>query len=171
MYSQIHYQGWPSKFDQTISLMQSKSFPSCFRVESKKKTFQKSQLCNDIEDIEEYRHVGPKLTENITKDILANNKDVMKLNIDSDNVKNRYGRNLTTTSTSSNIKVERKKKTKNVPDRNEWICSVCNSFEDHNDSDLILCDGLCMRSYHIGCLNLSVEDNTQVLTYQYVIVN
>ena len=38
-------------------------------------------------------------------------------------------------------------------DENDWICSVCNLTESRDDTDLILCDGPCLRSFHIGCMN------------------
>ncbi len=38
-------------------------------------------------------------------------------------------------------------------DENDWICSVCNLTESKDNTDLILCDGPCLRSFHIGCMN------------------
>jgi hypothetical protein len=40
-------------------------------------------------------------------------------------------------------------------DNNDWICSVCYLSEAFDGSDLMLCDGPCLRSFHIGCLGQS----------------
>lgn len=50
-------------------------------------------------------------------------------------------------------KTGKKRKASNaVPDRNEWICSNCGTLDSENGSDLVLCDGPCLRSFHINCL-------------------
>lgn len=41
----------------------------------------------------------------------------------------------------------------NIKDDNDWICSACYQSEAFDGSDLVLCDGPCLRSYHIGCLD------------------
>lgn len=55
---------------------------------------------------------------------------------------------------------QKKRKTSDdsVPDRNEWICAICDQLEAFDDSNLILCDGPCLRSFHIGCLCLNSND-------------
>jgi hypothetical protein len=37
-------------------------------------------------------------------------------------------------------------------DHNEWICTACELMEHPNGSDLLLCDGPCLRSYHLDCI-------------------
>lgn len=39
-----------------------------------------------------------------------------------------------------------------VADKNDWICSFCNQTESFLPSDLILCDGPCLRSFHVSCM-------------------
>ena len=43
------------------------------------------------------------------------------------------------------------------PDHNDWICTVCTNFEAPDKSDLMLCDGGCYRSFHLGCLGMSAS--------------
>lgn len=43
--------------------------------------------------------------------------------------------------------------TEDIPDNNDWICSYCNLSESFDGSDLVLCDGPCLRSFHMGCLD------------------
>lgn len=56
------------------------------------------------------------------------------------------------------VQKKRKVSDDSVPDRNEWICAICDQLEAFDDSDLILCDGPCLRSFHIGCLCLNSTD-------------
>ena len=53
--------------------------------------------------------------------------------------------------------------TANTPDHSEWFCGQCGLLESHDDSDLILCDGPCLRSFHIGCLD------DQVIIYAHIL--
>ena len=68
-------------------------------------------------------------------------------------------------STSTDGQFQRTKKVKDKDkDNNEWVCSICEFLEAPDDSDLLLCDGPCLRSFHIGCLhgrNLSSEPNAE----------
>ena len=53
-----------------------------------------------------------------------------------------------------------------VPDNNDWICSLCNHSESHNGTDLVLCDGPCLRSFHVGCLDQMPDQvSPRSLTY------
>lgn len=56
------------------------------------------------------------------------------------------------------VQKKRKISDDSAPDRNEWICAVCDQLEAFDDSNLILCDGPCLRSFHIGCLCLNSTD-------------
>ena len=38
-------------------------------------------------------------------------------------------------------------------DKNDWVCSICRHMETADESDLVLCDGACMRSFHLSCLS------------------
>jgi hypothetical protein len=43
--------------------------------------------------------------------------------------------------------------TLDIPDNNDWICGHCGQSDAFDGSDLVLCDGPCLRSFHIGCLD------------------
>jgi hypothetical protein len=47
--------------------------------------------------------------------------------------------------------------TEEQEDHNDWICGVCCLSEAFDGSDLMLCDGPCLRSFHIGCLEKSKD--------------
>ena len=40
-------------------------------------------------------------------------------------------------------------------DDNEWICAVCDQLKSVDGTDLLLCDGGCLRSFHTGCIGIS----------------
>ena len=42
-----------------------------------------------------------------------------------------------------------------VADDNEWVCALCSQLASADGSDLLLCDGECLRSFHTGCLGLT----------------
>ena len=38
-------------------------------------------------------------------------------------------------------------------DKNEWICGKCGFLNAEDGTDLVLCDGPCLGSFHLGCLD------------------
>lgn len=51
--------------------------------------------------------------------------------------------------------IQRIKKEEFDYDKNDWLCSVCGQMEAADGSDLLLCDGPCLRSFHYECLGLT----------------
>jgi hypothetical protein len=49
-------------------------------------------------------------------------------------------------------------KTEEMVDQNDWICAICHEFEAFDGSNLICCDGPCLRAVHMGCLGISKEN-------------
>lgn len=43
-------------------------------------------------------------------------------------------------------------------DQNDWVCGTCEEMERSEGDRLVLCDGLCKRSFHQSCLGLSSEE-------------
>jgi len=43
-------------------------------------------------------------------------------------------------------------------DQNDWVCGMCEEMEKSEGDRLVLCDGLCKRSFHQSCLGLSSEE-------------
>lgn len=43
-----------------------------------------------------------------------------------------------------------------LEDNNDWLCGICGMFEgDAYVDKLLLCDGPCLRSFHMGCLDMT----------------
>ena len=38
-------------------------------------------------------------------------------------------------------------------DKNEWVCGTCGFLDSEDGTDLVLCDGPCLGSFHLGCLD------------------
>jgi len=43
-------------------------------------------------------------------------------------------------------------------DQNDWVCGTCEEMGKSEGDRLVLCDGLCKRSFHQSCLGLSSEE-------------
>jgi hypothetical protein len=43
-------------------------------------------------------------------------------------------------------------------DHNDWLCTICMNFQAPDFSELLLCDGGCLRSFHLGCLGFKREE-------------
>eukprot|EP00606_Chrysophyceae_sp_TOSAG23-5_P001539 GSChrysophyteH2.ASY1.ANO1.819.1 assembled CDS len=43
---------------------------------------------------------------------------------------------------------------KDGEDDNDWVCGICEMLEAEEGSELMLCDGPCMRSFHTKCIDL-----------------
>jgi hypothetical protein len=55
-------------------------------------------------------------------------------------------------------------------DDNEWICGICGYLNTEDGTDLVLCDGPCKGSYHMGCLDAKSKKVriTYVCVYFYI---
>lgn len=40
-------------------------------------------------------------------------------------------------------------------DDNDWVCGMCGMLEHQDGSAMVLCDGACMRSFHLSCLGMT----------------
>ena len=72
----------------------------------------------------------------------------------------------------SNIKTTTED-TEDIPDNNDWICSYCNLSESFDGSDLVLCDGPCLRSFHMGCLDQRpdlVSELAMIVSMVYLLI-
>lgn len=57
-----------------------------------------------------------------------------------------------------------KKKRKDLIDDADWVCTECGEMEAPDDSDLLLCEGGCKRSFHMLCLGiLSQSERDRVI--------
>ena len=141
----LHYNGWGKKYDdKNISFSHSKFFPSGTATVLKKKPAKKPKM----------KHF--EIVAVVKTDDSQANGEVGDL--DRDGRRARAAR-VVPDETSQGKKLSKRKKTKEELDledsmRRDWVCSICHQLEATDDSDLILCDGLCKRSFHLLCLNL-----------------
>lgn len=54
-------------------------------------------------------------------------------------------------------KVKRVKVEEEEKDVNDWVCAICHQLHalDGSNSDLLMCDGGCLRSFHTSCLDIA----------------
>lgn len=203
----VHYQGWPSKFDEWINLSDVTISPSGIHVKDRTKSKIKEQ--HPTIDVQEEEIVLTKIDK---KDILpvltsssgrvmrrstsvfarlsedkSSSVDGKNADIDGDNMaiiatvecdaRNSGGSNKNKRSNdkrkrgstnngqvNSNTTVAGEEGGGDVKDKNEWFCAICWHLEAPDGSDLMLCDGPCLRSYHIGCLKYSKTKMDSVKT-------
>lgn len=73
---------------------------------------------------------------------------------------NQKNNNTTSNDTLANPKSKNKKKNRTTKGKkrakkerpNDWQCSYCGMIQSLGGSDLIMCDGPCLKSYHAECL-------------------
>jgi hypothetical protein len=53
------------------------------------------------------------------------------------------------------------KKEKDLAEEADWICAECGDMEASDDSDLLLCEGGCKRSFHMLCLGITSATERQ----------
>jgi hypothetical protein len=151
----LHYNGWAPKHDDIcVVFSQIKMYPCGTAVRQKKKAVKKETRAK-------YEIVEIPLQEKVAVDSSA----ISSSSIES--APSRSGRQaraarLVPADQQQLVKkpIVKRQKTKEEEDledslRREWVCSICYQLEAPDDSDLILCDGLCKRSFHLMCLNLS----------------
>jgi hypothetical protein len=144
----VHYQGWGSNFDQWFTLDDELVILPPFSIISKQK--KKEPVSQPAPTIEmppaEYStilveggEVPKDSAEDETMDGLRRGRRVRKVDDKSSN--------------NNNNKSKISKKEKVEKDHNDWFCTNCGMLEAVNGSDLVLCDGLCRRSFHLECLS------------------
>jgi hypothetical protein len=147
---------WASKFDLTISLKESRSFPAGFRVKDRKRgSIGKAKAEEEDDQVGETNPDVPVIQAAVETEQLKPEAIAVEPILTT-----RSGRKLQDNVTVATEKPKSKKKKtagggEEEPDKNEWICGICHFLESDDGTELILCDGPCMRSYHFGCMGLS----------------
>ena len=177
----VHYNGWPAKFDETLDLVKTNGviYPEhTFTKRRKKSTIAEGRKeknnCKyiyvevDADDaIEEdtyWNRFGRTISEH-TSEIGSKTWISGSGWIDTDKIDesmSKTGRRVIKRS-NENSSVDRRfcKKAKSLKhdiikpreDNNDILCSICDQLEAVDHSDLILCDGPCLRSWHLGCMD------------------
>lgn len=136
----VHYDGWSAKYDDHgLVFADCMMYPRGTAVKKKKAAKRKEKM--------------------VTYEILEVKEEVVPAVIEDKTARRaKAARNLLPDpEKKTTVKRQKTKEEEDLEDsmRREWVCSVCYQLEAPDDSVLILCDGLCKRSFHLGCLNLS----------------
>lgn len=137
----LHYNGWGSKYDDHgLFFADCKMYP-CGTAVKKKKSAPKKEKAVHYEFLEV--SAVPEAAEIVEVDRASRRA--------------RAARVVDVPEREAPVKRQKTKAEEDYEDalRREWVCSVCYQLEAPDESDLILCDGLCRRSFHLMCLNLS----------------
>ena len=81
--------------------------------------------------------------------------DENKVEDETEMVTTKSGRTIKTSKVVDTLKKSTnlgRKKEEFERDNNDWVCGICNLMESVDSSALMLCDGPCLRSFHLGCL-------------------
>jgi len=157
----IHFQGWDEKHDLEVDLDLSEIAPHNTYVKPKGKGIVKVE--SNIQCINNNDGNNDNGNDGNINNHDNNNSSIVSIEEKIENEGNKDENNLgrrrrSVTSYAKEPVVEKAaKKPKNddeeEPDKNDWVCSVCSFLESEDGSSLILCDGPCKRSFHLGCLD------------------
>ena len=146
----LHYNGWAAKYDDHgFSFADLSMYPCGTAVKQKKKTIVKKPKAVHYEILQvnvEAETAAAAAAATAGTDRLGRRE--------------RAARVTTPAETHPKRATVKRTKTKEEEDEEdsllrEWVCCVCSQLEASDGSVLILCDGLCKRSFHLMCLNLS----------------
>lgn len=179
----VKYIGWGDQFNREINVISTPLNPPETFVLSKRKgggelswTFEEEETKDDIpvpppsSDVETTKvelvtPIDAPIAEPVTE-----NEDIFCIPIDTNS--RRSSRRQSNDPAKSNgktpTKQETEKKTKKkqeveeYQDHNEWVCNVCSMIEAPLGTDLILCDGICRRSFHAECMPKKPKTNEDV---------
>jgi hypothetical protein len=170
----VHFQGWQPKYDDTVCVADTMIYPPhTFTKPSKKGS--KRRVENSLDTVEIQTAVpspnGKKWLSGIGY------VDVVSLDT---GIKSRTGRTIISKNTEPPAKKMRQKAKKSMEggdkaDHNDFICATCNLFEASDRSDLILCDGPCLQSWHLGCMGVgkdkvSASIHSMLCIYIYMLI-
>lgn len=168
----VHYIGFGTKKAEHVDITQNYIYPgntiTYQRVKAKRSTTLHNADPTDSverENVKEANRIDRKVNLNDEESIIENGGTTKQFPIVATSsgrvvkqVKQPFGISITVAKKPATS--ERKKPRQKVTDFggrevgtdvNEWLCGVCWQLEN-NGSELILCDGPCLRSFHIACL-------------------
>uniref|UniRef100_H3HAU7 Histone-lysine N-methyltransferase n=1 Tax=Phytophthora ramorum TaxID=164328 RepID=H3HAU7_PHYRM len=131
----VHYMGWSSKCDEKIEKANS------YRIKPRATKAAGAWAKHQVKIDKHRRGMDKKLT------VLVNNPE-------------RLRRAITRRIESGALKKPKtpvKKKDESVVESKfpeEDLCGICGEIEDDELTDMILCDGGCLKSYHFSCLGI-----------------
>ncbi|GMF48603.1 unnamed protein product [Phytophthora fragariaefolia] len=166
----VHYMGWNSKCDEKIV----KS--SAYRIQPKSTRASKAWEQHQAKIDKHRRGVEKKLTAvTLTEDTLerigAEEQELVPTFVQTGTT--RSGRAITKRIENGALKKpktpSKKKDASTIESKfpEEDLCGICGEIEDDDLTDMILCDGGCLKSYHFSCLGIeSAPDGEKWLCEQ-----
>ncbi|KAG2777176.1 hypothetical protein PC129_g5198 [Phytophthora cactorum] len=164
----VHYMGWNSKCDEKIDKVGS------YRIQPRStkatKAWAKHQAKIDKRKAEKKLEAAPSVDDNLGC-LGAEQQELMPAFVQTGLT--RSGRAITKRVENGALKPKappKKKKDTAVVESGfpeEDLCGVCGEIEDDDLTDMILCDGGCLKSYHFSCLGIdSAPDGEKWLCEQ-----
>ncbi|POM78701.1 Histone-lysine N-methyltransferase [Phytophthora palmivora] len=153
----IHYMGWNSKCDEKIS--RSSNYRIQPRASRATKAWNKHQAKIDKHrrGVEKKLEVAQSVDENLER-LGAEERELVPTFVQTGLT--RSGRAITKRVENGALKpkaLPKKKKDVAIVESKfpeEDLCGVCGEIEDDDLTDMILCDGGCLKSYHFSCLGI-----------------
>ncbi|KAG7390309.1 Histone-Lysine N-Methyltransferase ash1l [Phytophthora pseudosyringae] len=152
----VHYMGWNSKCDEKID--RANSYRIQPRATKATKAWAKHQAKIDKHrrGIEKKLEDAPSVNDNIERDG-AEERELVPTFVQTGLT--RSGRAITKRVENGALKPKAAAKKKDagaVESRfpEEDLCGICGEIEDDDLTDMILCDGGCLKSYHFSCLGI-----------------
>jgi hypothetical protein len=179
----VHYLGWGKGKDEIVDLTKCRCLPAYTMTKQKKKpsprprkSFFYLEPLDDLADPspatqavsedqtlplpsflppaqKEHEHVQENVPEQFTEEktdmVMKKSKEVKAKDEDKGDYK------LKEKDKPKQKENPQKKKTaKNLVEEADWICTECGDMEAPDESDLLLCEGGCKRSFHLLCLGI-----------------
>lgn len=172
----VHYQGWDSKFDESFELTDDMVILPPYSVipnPRKQKASVAQPASTAPESVEEAVAeevavaVAPS-TETTSSTAGAGNETAEQQPQEPQQKQEEYGgrarrsRRASAEQSASPVKTKKAAKEKGPKvekDHNDWFCTNCGMLEAVQGTDLVLCDGLCRRSFHLECLSRDEHAN------------
>jgi hypothetical protein len=157
----IHYDGWNDSFNTEIVNL---SYSNCCHLNTftKEKAIKKSKKRTTVE-----HETGEiDLSTEQSNGMDSNQKRPLEVFEDADSLNPRQKLRMAKSSKenesfSNEYSTKSEKQMKLFggrevgTDKNEPICGICYQLEATNGSDFLLCDGPCLRSFHVECCKIS----------------
>lgn len=159
----LHYYGWGKSADETVDLSTCWCLPAHTMTKPKKKSnppAKKSYFY--VEIVEEEKEEVPELDPFASCGTRSGRCAIGFKDSDQSSNQSEVLTRKRSTSPSEHIeepaaqetKKQKRQKKITLEDEADWVCTECGHTEAPDDSDLLLCEGGCKRSFHLHCLGI-----------------
>jgi hypothetical protein len=157
----LHYMGWSKDKDETVDLAKCHCLPAYTMTKQKKKAPIRRKTFFYLEPIAEPEMAPPptnappvapsapesaEKTQSIPPAHPPSQQQEQQLLSEEKREEEDQGKTKGTS--------QKPKKVKNLVEEADWICTECGDMEAPDESDLLLCEGGCKRSFHLLCLGI-----------------